>query len=96
MFRKYLVLGAILALGAPVAGLGASSSDQPPSAAQLPRTNLSDQHGSLSDKLDADNGVIRPKGRVDPAMAKSPPATGSMAVIPPPGSPDGQKGVQPK
>ncbi len=95
MFKKYLVLGAILALGAPVAGLAASPSDPAP-ASQLPRTNLSEQHGSLSDKLDADNGVIRPKGRVDPTMTKSPPATGSMAVIPPPGSPDGQKGVQPK
>jgi hypothetical protein len=39
--------------------------------------------------------VIRPK-EVDPKIEKPAPSAGSTAVIPPPGSPGGPQGVQPK
>lgn len=52
--------------------------------------------GSLSDKLDKSNGVIRPQSGVDPKMQKPAPATGSMPVIAPPGAPGGATDVQPK
>jgi len=44
------------------------------------------------------NGVITPKGDVDPNMAKSPPAKGTtnMPVIKPKGTPGGQPGPTPK
>lgn len=44
------------------------------------------------------NGVIRPKGDVDPNMAKPPPAKGTtnMPVIKPKGTPGGQPGPTPK
>lgn len=53
--------------------------------------------GSLSDKLDRSDGVIHPPPGIDPEMSKSPPPTGStMPVIPPPGTPGGEPGVEPK
>ena len=60
-----------------------------------PNSKFAKQPGSLSDKLDASNGVIRPK-EVDPAIENKPPSTGTGAVIEPPGSPGGPQGVQPK
>jgi len=93
MHRK-IIVAAVAALSAPVAAQAAAS--QPAPGAEIPKTDLSRQKGSLSDKLNADNGVIRPEGRVDPTMQKRPPATGAMAVIRPPQSPDGVDGVQPK
>jgi hypothetical protein len=60
-----------------------------------PNSAFAKQPGTLSDKLDASNGVIRPK-EVDPAIEKKAPPTGKAAVIPPPGSPGGQQGVEPK
>jgi hypothetical protein len=53
---------------------------------------------NLSDRLDRDKGVIRPKGDVDPDIRVAPPdgTPGRMPVIPPPGSPGGDQRVQPK
>ena len=62
----------------------------------VPNTDISKRHGDLSDKLNATDGVIRPEGNVDPAIRKPAPAVGSTPVIPPPGSPGGQRGVEPK
>ena len=51
--------------------------------------------GTLSDKLDRGEGVIKPP-EVDPDIAKQPPRTGNMPVLPPPGEPGGRQDVQPK
>ena len=48
---------------------------------------------NLSDKLDSTNGVIHPKGNVDPGIEKPAPAQGSMPVVRPPSA---ESGVQPK
>jgi hypothetical protein len=61
-----------------------------------PTTDLSRKNGDLSDKLNATDGVIRPENDIDPGMRKPAPAEGSTPVIPPPGSPGGPKGVEPK
>jgi hypothetical protein len=62
----------------------------------VPNTDLSKRHGDLSDKLNATDGVIRPESNIDPGMRKPAPAEGSTPVIPPPGSPGGPQGVEPK
>jgi hypothetical protein len=52
---------------------------------------------NLSRKLDNSNGVISPPAQVDPRMSVKPPSdTGSMRIIPPPGSPGRNSNVQPK
>ena len=50
---------------------------------------------TLNQKLAKTQGVICPPD-VDPAMKKPTPTTGTMPVIPPPGSPGGNPSVQPK
>lgn len=67
-----------------------------PKTEAVPNTDVGNSGGSLSDKLNATGGVIHPQGTVDPGIQKPPPATGTMRVIPPPGSPGGAPGVQPK
>jgi hypothetical protein len=53
--------------------------------------------GSLSDKLDKSDGVIKPADDVDPKMTRPTPETESATpVIPPPGSPGGRKDIEPK
>ena len=51
---------------------------------------------TLSDQLAASKGVICPPAGVDPEMRQEPPEGGAMKVIPPPGSPGGNPGIQPK
>ncbi len=54
---------------------------------------------SLSDKLDASGGVIKPKPGIDPGIVQPAPAVpnpDSMPVIPPPGTPGGRPGPEPK
>lgn len=92
---KVTVASLILAgfmVGAAYSGPASAQSASPPPDASAP----GDPSGNLSDKLNKSNGVIRPEGDVDPKMQKAAPATGSMPVIPPPGAPGGQTGVQPK
>ncbi|MBE7219882.1 MAG: hypothetical protein INR64_15535 [Caulobacteraceae bacterium] len=48
-----------------------------------PKTDLGSRPGTLSDKLGATDGVIKPAGNVDPAMHKPTPQTGTMPVIKP-------------
>ena len=50
----------------------------------------------LSDRLAAGNGVLCPPTGVDPEIRAPTPDAGKMPVIPPPGSPGGDKSVQPK
>lgn len=52
----------------------------------------------LSDKLDRQGGVIKPPADIDSGLAKAPPQTGSETtpVIPPPGTPGGKPGINPK
>jgi|SRR5581483_1357065 len=62
--------------------------------AQVPKPDGSD----LSRKLAQSNGVLCPPDSVDPAMrAPTPPDSGRMPVIPPPGAPGSRNpSVQPK
>ncbi len=52
--------------------------------------------GALSDKLERSDGVIHPPPDVDPGMTQTPPRAGRMPVIPPPGTPGGEPGPNPK
>ena len=51
---------------------------------------------SLSDKLARSKGVICPPAGVDREMQVAPPDGGKLRIIPPPGTPGGDEGVQPK
>lgn len=55
-------------------------------------TDLDGKPGTLSDKLGASDGVIKPSGDVDPAMRKDAPQTGTTPVIKPKDVPPGQVG----
>jgi len=50
----------------------------------------------LSDKLAESKGVICPPAGVDRDMQVKPPAGGELKVIPPPGSPGGDRSVEPR
>jgi hypothetical protein len=50
----------------------------------------------LSDRLARSGGVLCPPPYVDPAIKAPTPSGGSMPVIPPPGSPGGDRNIQPK
>lgn len=54
--------------------------------------------GTLSDKLERTEGVIRPSPNLDPGITVTPPVPnpGTTPIIPPPGSPGGNQSVQPK
>ncbi len=51
---------------------------------------------SLSDKLAKSDGVLCPPAGVDPEIRAPAPESGTMRVIPPPGSPGGDPTVRPK
>ena len=53
---------------------------------------------TLSEKLEATDGVIRPPGNIDPEIRVPAPVPnpGTTPVIPPPGSPGGSQAVDPK
>ena len=88
-----------LVLAGPAASVSRAA-DQPPQ--KVPEADTPARSGSstepLSDKLDRSGGVIRPPVAVDPGMTQAPPAAGphSTPVIPPPGTPGGKPGVEPK
>ncbi len=50
----------------------------------------------LGDKLARSDGVLCPPTGVDPEMHAPAPDTGTMPVIPPPGSPGGDPNIRPK
>ena len=62
--------------------------------ATVPDTDVAKRGGSLTDKLNATGGVIHPEGDIDPKMRRLAPATGTIRVIPPLGSPGRQRGVE--
>jgi hypothetical protein len=68
----------------------------PPGAGANAPTVGKDQQRSLSDQLAQTQGVICPPAGVDPQMRQAPPEGGALKVIPPPGSPGGSPGAQPK
>jgi hypothetical protein len=50
----------------------------------------------LSERLSASKGIICPPAGVDPGIAVPPQGGGRMPIIPPPGTPGGDPGLQPK
>jgi hypothetical protein len=72
-------------------GLAQTSQNGSPKAC----ANSGGSSGDLSNKLSQSNGVICPPD-VDPGMKAPTPNTGTMPVIPPPGSPGGNQNLQPK
>lgn len=50
----------------------------------------------LADKLARSDGVLCPPAGIDPEIRAPTPETGTMRVIPPPGSPGGDPTVRPK
>ena len=75
-----------------VAGAGTALAQTGPGNAAQPNTTASHKHGVGTMR------VIKPKGNVDPHMAKVPPAhgAGTMRVIKPKGTHDGPPGLTPK
>ena len=51
---------------------------------------------SLGDKLARSDGVLCPPAGVDPEMRAPTPEGGTTPVIPPPGSPGGDRSIRPK
>ena len=85
-------------------GSGDGNTDCAPSRLQNPQnpnarpgvtTGQSDS-APLSDRLAAGNGVLCPPSGVDPEIRAPTPDVGKTPVIPPPGSPGGDKSIQPK
>jgi hypothetical protein len=79
---------------APASTLQKPEVDAPKQTPSLPSTGE-----TLSERLDRSGGVIKPPAGVDPGMhvaPKDPNAGSNMPVIPPPGSPGGDRSVQPK
>lgn len=95
--------GAALAQAAPGAAKP-QAPNMPPPATTVPEKidppldPAPDTTGTLSDKLNKTDGVIKPPSGVDPEIHKPAPdgATGTMPVIPPPGSPGNPSNVDPK
>ncbi len=67
---------------APAAGPDTTIPEKAP-ATSVPATTLDDKPGTLSEKLSNTNGVIQPKGDVDPAMHVPAPQVGTTPVIKP-------------
>ena len=70
-----------------------------PSHQTVPEAQGSGSSGEpLSNKLGRQGGVIIPPADIDAGIAKSPPKLGgeSTPVIPPPGTPGGKSGANPK
>jgi hypothetical protein len=88
------LLANVPAHGQPAGSEGSKSAPQDPNS-----TRSGTRPGeTLSERLDRDNGAIRPPAGTDPHMAvpAPEPAPKSMPVIPPPGSPDGDRFIRPK
>ena len=107
-FTGLLGLGAGAALAQAAPGDPAGNQTIPEKDLSLPETarprgtqseSVDDTHKkTLSDKLDASGGVIKPAPGVDPEIVKPAPVPdpNSTPVIPPPGMPGGPPGPDPK
>jgi hypothetical protein len=95
-----LIAGATPATAAPVSSSNATPTTEKPSQGKIPEEPATSGSSTapLSEKLDRSGGVIHPPSGVDPGIKQDPPAIGSHStpVIPPPGSPGGKSGVNPK
>ena len=111
MQRRCILLLALLLGPAPVAWAQSRPSAPPsPPAAQAPSkpacppdvgpnaptVGSGERSGNLSDQLAQSGGIICPPSSADPGMAVPPKDTGRMPVIPPPGTPGGDRHIQPK
>jgi hypothetical protein len=103
-FRNAAIVCAILTgiSTSPLYGQGESRTarstrpDCPPGGAP-PNSGGTTGRPPLSDRLSDSKGVICPPRGVDPGIVEKPPATNApMPVIPPPGTPPGDPGTQPK
>jgi hypothetical protein len=81
----------------------AALAQTPPPSPEKPQSQIPEkvapplEGGADQKKLERDDGVIKPRDNVDPGITAKPPASGSkMPVIPPPGSPGGDKSIEPK
>jgi hypothetical protein len=68
----------------------------PPDVKGEPPTVGGGSSEPLSDKLAQSKGVICPPAGVDREMQVTPPNGGRLKIIPPPGTPGGDPGVQPR
>jgi hypothetical protein len=91
MLNRFVIYALVGGVGLARAGMTQAQTSVP-----APPSDVSGQGGSLSQKLNATNGVIHPQGAIDPEMQKAPPQTGSTPVVPPPGSPGGPTNATPK
>ena len=73
-----------------------SSPSPPPEKLAPGALDTQADNQTLSDRLSQQHGTLHPPASVDPGMALTPPAQGTMPVIPPPGSPGGDQRVVPK
>jgi hypothetical protein len=100
-----LVLAALVLASAPALAQNAPATPQanptvpvaPPTPPSAPPERIAPPVDNLSNQLSQQKGTITPPN-VDPGMTVSPPrsGTGTMPVIPPPGSPGGNQSVVPK
>jgi len=67
-----------------------------PGSGGSPRSDETTGSRSLSEQLSASKGVICPPAGTDPGIKVPPVGGGRMPVIPPPGTPGGDPGIQPK
>jgi len=69
----------------------------PPKGTVVPEGTTTGQRGEpLGDKLAKSDGVLCPPAGVDPEIRAPTPDAGNTPVIPPPGSPGGDRTIRPK
>ena len=95
-----LIAGVMPAAAAPVSSSNANPTASQPAQGKIPEDPATSGSSTepLSEKLDRSGGVIHPPTGVDPGISQAPPEIGSQStpVIPPPGTPGGKSGVNPK
>jgi hypothetical protein len=95
---RWLCVGLLASALAPSLAPTLSWAQVTPDRDRQPRSETEGQgRESLSDRLDRTDGVIRPPSGVDPQMQVPPPEQRSRTpVIPPPGTPGGDRTIEPK
>ena len=68
----------------------------PPSVGNKAASNETTGSATLSDQRSQSKGVICPPAGIDPGISVPPIGGGRTPVIPPPGTPGGDPGIQPK
>jgi hypothetical protein len=77
---------------------GPQGNDPPGSEDQMEQGGQTDSGGNLSEQLDRSKGVIHPPPTGDAEIETTVPNpdSGTLKVIPPPGTPGGDESVEPK